>query len=95
MKLNIIMCLSLILPIFSLTSLPKLCINCKHFLPDNMYGKYGKCFLFPNKNGKINYLVTGIINEDYHYCSIIRNIDGACGEDGKFYKKNMKNITNQ
>ena len=85
------MFISFILPIFSL----KLCINCKHFLPDNMYGKYGKCVLFPNKNGKINYLVTGIINEEYHYCSMIRDIDGACGEDGKFYKKNMKNITKQ
>ena len=91
MNITLLMCLSIILPIFSLTSLPKLCINCKHFLPDNMYGKYGNCFLFPKKDAKINYLVTGIINEEYHYCSIIRDIDDACVEKGRFYKKNITN----
>ena len=88
MKLNIILFLYVILPIVSLIPQPKLCINCKHFLPDNMYGKYGKCFLFPKKDAKINYLVTGIVNEDYYYCSTVRDIDTACGEEGKLYKKN-------
>jgi hypothetical protein len=93
MNLGVVMLLSFIFPIYSLMSLPTLCINCKHFLKDNMNGKYAKCFLFPNKNGKINFLVTGIINEEYHYCSTIRDINGACGEDGKFYKKNIIDVT--
>lgn len=66
---------------------PKLCINCKHFISDNDNGKYGKCSLFPKHEGKINFLVNGINEEDYYYCSTVREYNAKCGEEGKYYKK--------
>ena len=65
----------------------KFCINCKHFLPDNLNNIYGKCILYPRKEGKINYYVNGVNNEDYFYCSTARSTDDMCGEEGKKYKK--------
>ena len=38
------------LPFFSLKNIkPKLCINCKYFIKDNNYDKYGKCIYFQRK----------------------------------------------
>jgi hypothetical protein len=85
---------SIILPNISLKHIkPKICINCKYFLPDNDDGKYGKCSLFP-KNNPI-FLVNGIQNEEYYYCSTSRDTISMCGEEGKYYKKKIvkkKNI---
>jgi hypothetical protein len=64
---------------------PKLCINCKHFITDNDTGKFGKCSLFPKKEGKINFLVNGVNDTLYYYCSISRELNDMCGEEGKFY----------
>ena len=41
-----------IVPIFSL----KLCINCKHFIPDKE-NIFGKCKMFPQIENKLNYLM--------------------------------------
>jgi len=79
---------SIILPIISLKqNKPKLCINCKYFITDNNTGKFGKCSLFPKQSGKNNYLVTGINEDEYFFCSTLRDTNGMCGEEGKYYKK--------
>jgi len=90
MKYIIIMICSFILPIFSLKVIkPKLCINCKHFITDNDNGKYGKCALFPKNEGKINYLINGIMEEQYFYCCLAREVDEMCGEQGKRYERKI------
>jgi hypothetical protein len=79
-----------ILPVFSLKKItPKVCINCKFFInsitSDNAHGK---CSLFPREEeNNVNFLVTGIKEEDYNYCCIARRFDDMCGEEGKKYKK--------
>jgi hypothetical protein len=81
---------SIILPIISLRQkTPKLCINCKYFIPDNDSGRFDKCSRFPKQSGKINYLVTGIKDGEYFYCSTSREHDNMCGEEGKYYKKRI------
>ena len=56
MNYIIIIICSLILPIISLQKMkPKLCINCKYFITDNDTNQYGKCSLFPKKQGKIDF----------------------------------------
>ena len=81
---------TIFLPIMSLKHIkPKLCINCKHFITDNDTGKFGKCSLFPKKEGKINFLVNGLNESLYYHCSISRELNDMCGEEGKFYKKKI------
>jgi hypothetical protein len=88
MKSIIAILYSIILPIFSLKEpLQKICINCKYFVPDNNNGVYGKCSLFPKKEAKIRFLVNGINEEDYYFCSTVRSTNDMCGEEGKYYKK--------
>jgi hypothetical protein len=82
----------MILPIISLNnSKPKFCINCKHFIPDNNNGIYGKCSLFQKENkNTINYLVNGINDisqKEFFYCSTSRESNNMCGKEGKYYKK--------
>lgn len=65
---------------------PKLCVNCKHFIPDthsNFFrnDEFGKCRLFP-------LLVTGkqkVSETDYSYCSTARSYEHYCGKKGNFY----------
>lgn len=82
---------SIILPIISSKHIAtRLCINCKHFIMDNGTGKFGKCSLFPKEENKITLLVNGLddtINNEYHYCLSVRQIDHMCGEEGKYYRK--------
>ena len=86
----IILIICYILPIISLKQIkPKLCINCKYFIPDNDDSKYGRCSLFQKKEGKINFLVNGINNQEYYYCSTSRDTNEMCGEEGKYYKKKL------
>lgn len=89
MNYIILIIYSVILPIISLENIkPKLCINCKYFIPDNDSGKHSKCFLCPTSQGKANFLVSGTINiDDYYYCSTARSGNAICGEEGKYYKK--------
>jgi len=88
MNYIIIIIFSIILPVISVKKIiPKLCINCKYFITDNRTGLYGKCSLFTQKQGKIDFLVNGIDNDQFHYCSTARALNDMCGEEGKMYKK--------
>lgn len=84
---------SFLLPIISFKQVkPKLCINCKYFIPyndDNDNAIDGKCSFFPKKEGKINYLISGINENEYYYCSTVRGESSMCGEDGVKYKKKI------
>jgi hypothetical protein len=53
-------------------------------------GKYGKCSFFPIRD--INFLVNGINEEKYYYCSTSRDSNDMCGEEGKYYKKKTVKI---
>ena len=45
-------------------------------------------FFFPRTNEmNTQFLVTGISEEDYNYCSTARKFNDMCGEEGKMYKK--------
>jgi hypothetical protein len=68
---------------------PKLCINCKHFIPSGTNLEYSKCAYFPSKAAKVNFLVNGIYENDYYYCSTVRDSNNMCGEEGKMYKKKI------
>lgn len=46
---------------------------------------------FPSDNGKFNFLVSGINDNRYHYCSTVRSTKDMCGEEGKYYKRIIKN----
>jgi len=82
----------MLLPFLSVkVTKPKLCINCKHFVTDNKTGEFGKCSLFPRKEGKLNFLVSGVNKDEYMYCTTARESTDMCGEEGKMYKK--KKIT--
>jgi len=70
----------------------KLCVNCKHFIP-NGEPKYGKCsqYIIPvevKKTELMEYLVTGVGKEvqlDYRFCCTVRYYDDMCGMEGKKY----------
>jgi hypothetical protein len=98
MNFIVIIICSIILPILSLKQTkPKLCVNCKYFIPDNDNGKYAKCSLFQKEDGLINYLVNGINENEYYFCSTLRSNKEYCGKEGTKYKrkyiknKNLKN----
>lgn len=93
MKSIFVIFLSLIFPIVSVKEArQKICINCKYFITDNNNGVYGKCSLFPSEQAKIRFLVNGINEENYYYCSTVRSSDNMCGEEGKYYKKKKGKI---
>jgi hypothetical protein len=86
----------IVLPILALKlTKPKLCINCKYFVTDNRDGKFGKCSLFPTKGGQVNYLVNGINEEEYSYCSRARDNPNMCDLEGKMYKKKYVKINKE
>lgn len=64
-------------------TVPKLCINCKHFLPDKVIWPdekpdNGKCKLFCDIN-----LVSG--KTSYNYAYSVRNDNSLCGKTGKYF----------
>jgi len=82
----------MVLPVFSLKETkPKACINCKYFIPttdDEV--KFGKCSAFPKKVDDQFFLVTGTKEDkiiDYTYCSVARNNDRMCGNEGIMHKR--------
>jgi hypothetical protein len=82
---------SIILPIISVKHIrPKICTNCKFFIPDNGNGEFGKCSLFIKPESKTDFLVNGITNDEYYYCSTSRETNIMCGEEGKYYKKKTR-----
>lgn len=95
MKYIFLIICSIILPTLSLKkTISKFCINCKFFInSDSNDNKYGKCSLFPMHENNINFLVTGLENNDYSYCKTARTYDDMCGKEGKKYKKKpSKNV---
>ena len=71
---------------------PKLCINCRYFITDNVDSKFSKCSLFTKEENVNNYyvLVNGISENkiiEYHYCRTSRQIETMCGKEGKMYKR--------
>ena len=74
---------------------PRLCKNCKFFLPNDPWfgvgNEFSKCALFPIvKEDDSYFLVTGKQwhkKKEYHYCSISRKYEDMCGKEGKYYKR--------
>jgi hypothetical protein len=89
MKYIIVIICSILLQIFSLKkTTPKLCVNCKFFINDHTRdNEYGKCSFLSREESNTNFLVTGIKNIDYYYCSTARQYESLCGKEGKNYKK--------
>jgi hypothetical protein len=86
---------SIILQIVSIKETkPKLCIDCKHFITDNVNGKFGKCSLFPKAFSKNFYYVNGVFDEEeYNFCYLSRTNEDMCDTTGKMFKKKYtKNI---
>ena len=78
--------------------LPKLCINCKHFINNNNnHTKFGKCaLLFKYENSYS--LVNGDddIEMNHYYCNTARNHENLCGKEGKLYERKVtKRVTNK
>lgn len=67
----------------------KFCINCKHFRPTILsHPSFAKCKAFPREaDNKIDYLVLGRPKPEYNYCSIAREYESMCGQDGKYFEK--------
>jgi len=68
-------------------TLPKLCINCKYFIDNNLAGPaYGRCSYYPLNNTR--FLIDGKNDMiDYRYASVVRGSNSLCGNEGKHYKK--------
>lgn len=88
MRSIIILCMILLSGSLKLT--PKICVNCKHFINDEYSGpEYGKCREFPLDS--VKYLIDGVVrNDEYMYCSNVRNQEHLCGKSGKKYSKSCK-----
>ena len=73
------------LSVFSLKQ--KLCINCKYFIkPSSLSDNaYGRCASFPYLTNDVNFLVTGIGNPQFYYCSTARSDKDMCGQNGRNY----------
>lgn len=77
---------------------PKLCVNCKYFMKDNVdTNHYGKCLKFPKEKGPVYDLVSGetMSDEEYYYCSTARTFEFMCGKKGNFYKKKYTKNKNE
>jgi hypothetical protein len=82
-------------PCTSIKPMPKLCKNCKHFLhPLGSTIEFGKCALFLQPKDNFNYFITGKRkNKSEHYfCSVAREAEYLCGEEGKFYEEQPPEI---
>jgi len=83
----------------------RFCVNCKHYVNNNINPELGKCVLFPKieynmetSNQTINkysYLVTGKPFEkdlEYTDCIVARELENMCGEEGKYYKEKYNTL---
>ena len=70
---------------------PRICVNCQYYLPTKDGNpKNSKCYLFPRKETTINFLVSGVMDKDrYYHCSVSREFDSLCGEEGKYYEEKV------
>jgi hypothetical protein len=68
-------------------NVPKLCIDCRHYLPSMVDPSYGTCAKFVLHDNS-NYYVTGKGERtSYHFCSIARAYDDMCGTKGKNFEE--------
>jgi len=88
MKLNFLLILVGIVPIFSLSIFSKKkCMNCKHFIKPEGDRQVGKCSLFPILND-----VDDTEDDIDHYLDCIRSRKNYfCGEKGRYYEKFVPN----
>jgi hypothetical protein len=66
---------------------PKFCVNCKHYMGND---SYGKCAKSPIVYHIDDYLVTGVIpskKKEYNFCSIVRKYGPECGPQGKLFEQ--------
>ena len=69
---------------------PKLCKNCKHFIPHPRDIKFSKCSLFPKLQEDNYILIDNIVLDipvEYFHCSITRNYNHMCGKKGNKYEE--------
>lgn len=80
-----------ILSTFSINPNPKLCVDCKFFRGELFLGnKFARCSLFPTEEINHDFLVDGSKKNKqikYGYCSVARQFDDMCGNEGKLYEK--------
>lgn len=82
-----------ILSTFSINPTPtqKLCVDCKFFKSELFFGnKFARCSLFPTEEINYDFLVDGSKKNKqikYGYCSVARQFDDMCGNEGKLYEK--------
>ena len=75
------------------SSSTKFCVNCKHFIPNNLFffnGEFGKCSVFPQEHIDNRFLVTGdekYVTKEFYYCNTARNVKSMCGKEGKYYEE--------
>jgi hypothetical protein len=76
---------------------PNFCVNCKFFIKPDFFlisnKEFGKCKQFPKiiDEKDYNFFVTGIKKKqkiEYFYCSIVRQNEDKCGQEGKLYESN-------
>ena len=70
---------------------PKLCKNCKHFIPHPRNIKFSKCELFQKLQEDDFVLIDNIVFDipvQHYYCSVTRNYNHMCGKKGKKYEEN-------
>jgi len=65
--------------IVNIVIMRKLCIHCKHFVPN--FPVLGRCRLFPSKD-----------NKEYQFATVARNSEQLCGKEGRRFetKKDKK-----
>lgn len=103
MNYFILIICSIILPIISLKQTkPKLCVNCKYFIPSVTNNDiHGKCSASVKESEVLSkYLVTGVKEikpTEYLYCVNARTSinPNLCGEEGKYYKKKTAKKNNK
>ena len=70
---------------------PKLCKNCKHFMPNPRDIKFSKCALFPKLQEDTFVFIDNILFDipgEHYYCSVTRNYNHMCGKKGKKFEEN-------
>jgi hypothetical protein len=70
------------------TNPPPLCVNCKHFIPYDLFcgshrAEYGNCRLFYNVD-----VVTG--EKSYEFASIARSTKTMCGTNATYFENRYK-----
>ena len=68
--------------------LMKLCINCKHRLPETSGGpKFSRCALCVRAPEGIDPVAGEPISAEYGFCGVMRSDVCPCGPDGKLFEE--------